>query len=552
MGLLRRFFIAAAVALNVGIATPSVACECPCHADLICDGVVDVLDVNFIVSFLFGGGPAPGTSGTCTRNDGDVNCDGMVSISDINPFVQVAFQGADPAVAFCQPTADPCPPLGSPPTPSASGSISVESRTFYGNQTVCSIGVFVQNTVSISGLVIPLELRTVSGGAYISGTVGAGFFGLQPGRRVATSPLGSLTFGANRRFDAPAGVNGCSGPSSFSWQTSLASFPASSPDAVLFANHSTGNLAAGSDPPTRADASFLFVFNVGPLAGSFEIDTCCVTPGNHLVFVDNLANLLQPAFTKGVVTVFPGDSDIDGILDDVDNCPAVANGGQEDGDGDGIGDVCDSLVVTAYSPVNLTIVTPSGNDSIGPDGVNTLGGLAAYDSLTDYGIGPSGTPAEPDDRIIILRSEVGEYVIKVTPEPGASPDDNYFLGVRDPGGNCYGVRDPGGNVVPEVFVAMTATGPIVSDTPISNPVPPQGETVDFAIIVTDDRRGDMNDDGVLDVVDVIAVIGVAFRGDPPPAIPEIADINSDGIASNALDVVELIDHVFRGKPAPGP
>ena len=36
-----------------------------------------------------------------------------------------------------------------------------------------------------------------------------------------------------------------------------------------------------------------------------------------------------------------GDKDGDGILDDEDNCPDLANGGQEDLDGDNIGDVCD-------------------------------------------------------------------------------------------------------------------------------------------------------------------------------------------------------------------
>jgi hypothetical protein len=42
-------------------------------------------------------------------------------------------------------------------------------------------------------------------------------------------------------------------------------------------------------------------------------------------------------------------SDGDGIGDDVDNCPFVANTDQTDGDGDGIGDPCD---VCAFDPDN--------------------------------------------------------------------------------------------------------------------------------------------------------------------------------------------------------
>jgi hypothetical protein len=38
------------------------------------------------------------------------------------------------------------------------------------------------------------------------------------------------------------------------------------------------------------------------------------------------------------------DDDSDGVPNSADNCPAVANQGQEDADGDGQGDVCESEI----------------------------------------------------------------------------------------------------------------------------------------------------------------------------------------------------------------
>jgi len=47
---------------------------------------------------------------------------------------------------------------------------------------------------------------------------------------------------------------------------------------------------------------------------------------------------------KGGSVPTPGDTDADGVANAADNCPSVANAGQEDADGDGVGDACDNCV----------------------------------------------------------------------------------------------------------------------------------------------------------------------------------------------------------------
>jgi hypothetical protein len=71
---------------------------------------------------------------------------------------------------------------------------------------------------------------------------------------------------------------------------------------------------------------------------------------------------LESAATCAPVEGAPPDSDGDGVLDDVDNCPDTPNPGQEDADADGLGDLCD----------NCPAVANPGQEDADADGVGDL------------------------------------------------------------------------------------------------------------------------------------------------------------------------------------
>ena len=191
----------------------------------------------------------------------------------------------------------------------------------------------------------------------------------------------------------------------------------------------------------------------------------------------------------------------------------------------------DSLTFTTYSPVTLTVVTPDSADSIGP-GFNTIGPDATYDSLTDYGIGPNNVPGELDDRVVITNVEEGTYQIKIKTDPGGT--GNYFFGIRVDGTN-------------EVW-GDVGTGTL-SSSPISNPVPPSGQTAVFLFNPAPYARGDFDGDGLLTALDLNAQIDMLFFAAPLPNPEALADLNCDAFP-DALDLNYMIDHLFFSGPPP--
>lgn len=203
----------------------------------------------------------------------------------------------------------------------AANSVVVESKTISPGATGVTVGVYFTNDVCVNAITAPLEIRTVSGGAFPSAN-----FSSSSGGRFSGANSAIL----NKKEDEDAG-NACSGPTSKTWSTGGSNIDFDGRGAIRWSIGWTGgnNLAAGSDgSPGSGTPSIALTFDVSCEEGTFEIDTCCFA-STHSAFSFCSGGGVTPTFTKGVITLDPGvqtctcndnpaDVNCDGIINIVD------------------------------------------------------------------------------------------------------------------------------------------------------------------------------------------------------------------------------------------
>jgi hypothetical protein len=145
------------------------------------------------------------------------------------------------------------------------------------------------------------------------------------------------------------------------------------------------------DPPDGLAANYAFEFTAGAADtdsdgdGVFDDDDNC----------PSVANADQAdSDSDGIGDACDGDVDGDGVTNDDDNCPTVANADQADADGDDIGNVCDP---NAYPPV----VSDPAEDANGDEG-DTLTADGAFtdadgDAMTISKASGAGTVIDHHD-----------------------------------------------------------------------------------------------------------------------------------------------------------
>ena len=286
---------------NVYNPDQALLCDCPCKGDPVCDGVPNIFDAMDVINVAFLGSPSV-TDPLCPRARQDLDCDGLVTIADVYVLLDFLFMGQpDRSCDACICLTDPsqCQPI----PPSNGNIIIVESKQVVPGQTGVQVGIYVQNVGhSVQSITLPLEIREVTPGAFITGS-----YSLTVQGRVAASGLTDWT--ELRYYDNPDGVNSCCGPvgNSYTGGSATPGTPSAPTDAVAFVglSYTTSAMPSGSDGvPGTGTPSFVLTFDVTSTPGIFEIDTNCVTPANHLLTVEDypLATYL-PAFVKGIVTI---------------------------------------------------------------------------------------------------------------------------------------------------------------------------------------------------------------------------------------------------------
>lgn len=205
----------------------------------------------------------------------------------------------------------------------AANRVTLQSKSVMRGADTVTMGVYLQNDVEVMAVMVPLEVRAIDAGSFVRGTLGAEFQGrLSPflqGENCGSTHVRTL---GHRVVDYEDKL--CVGNDSLAsvWKSDDSTADFASPDAILCAVVGyDSTLRVGCDSLSETGIpSVALHFGVTDILGRFEIDTTCIPPFNHLLYITSemVPQKLTPEFAKGVIEIggpFWADSSISGHID---------------------------------------------------------------------------------------------------------------------------------------------------------------------------------------------------------------------------------------------
>lgn len=254
-----------------------------------------------------------------------------------------------------------------------------------------------------------------------------------------------------------------------------------------------------------------------------------------LAFGPDQSNKIRVAISESA------DTDMDSIPNGLDNSPDWYNPGQEDANGDGVGDVQQLDWLQA--------------DEVGPYELSEPGATAGFGPVENF------LPDDPDHKDVWFVGTAG------------NPSDADTVRVKV---TCWaefmgnGITERSGRQDTTIIPPGTTREVFGSTTFEFCPelVGVSFEAIDGAVVVMGGTfyhlcypragaccliRGDINHDGTgPDVSDLVYLVTFMFSGGPQPPCLQEADINGNGTGPDVSDLVYLVTFMFSGGPEPIP
>lgn len=191
--------------------------------------------------------------------------------------------------------------------------ITVESKTVPAGATGVTIAIRMSNSDTLVGMALPLEIRSLSGGARPASL-------RQEFAERLDAKMNDIQL--QQQYDTKSGVCGQTGDSTYKFPLTRAT------DTTVTVTHAPWGLFVLSFrllpdnsllPGEDSTGSVLLHMDMASTPGSFEIDTVCMDPAVHIVYAisveGNEPNGIIPSFTKAVITVVECNCSHHGDLD---------------------------------------------------------------------------------------------------------------------------------------------------------------------------------------------------------------------------------------------